>query len=37
MAQEQGFRLLALTIDDNQRHRIEIEAAKRIAEQHLQV
>lgn len=31
LAREQGFRLLALTIDYNQRHRIEIEAAGRIA------
>jgi 7-cyano-7-deazaguanine synthase len=32
LAREQGFELLALTIDYNQRHRIEIEAAARIAE-----
>jgi 7-cyano-7-deazaguanine synthase len=31
LAREQGFRLLALTIDYNQRHRVEIEAAGRIA------
>ena len=31
LAREQGFRLLALTIDYNQRHRIELEAARRIA------
>ena len=31
IARERGFRLLALTIDYNQRHRIEIEAARRIA------
>ena len=31
IAREQGFRLFALTIDYNQRHRIEIEAAIRIA------
>ncbi len=31
LAREQGFRLLALTIDYNQRHRIEIDAATRIA------
>jgi 7-cyano-7-deazaguanine synthase len=32
IARERGFRLLALTIDYNQRHRIELEAAARIAE-----
>ncbi|MFM9934758.1 MAG: 7-cyano-7-deazaguanine synthase QueC [Novosphingobium sp.] len=32
LAREQGFRLLALTIDYNQRHRIEIESARRIAQ-----
>ena len=31
LAREQGFRVLALTIDYNQRHRIEIEAARGIA------
>lgn len=31
IARERGFRLLALTIDYNQRHRIEIDAASRIA------
>ena len=31
IARERGFRLLALTIDYNQRHRIELEAAARIA------
>jgi 7-cyano-7-deazaguanine synthase len=30
-AREEGFRLFALTIDYNQRHRIELEAAGRIA------
>jgi len=30
-ARESGFRLLALTIDYNQRHRVEIDAARRIA------
>ncbi len=30
-AREQGFRLLALTIDYNQRHRVEIDSARRIA------
>jgi 7-cyano-7-deazaguanine synthase len=29
-AREQGFRLLALTVDYHQRHRIEIDAARRI-------
>ena len=33
LAREQGFRLLALTIDYNQRHRIELDAARRIARQ----
>jgi 7-cyano-7-deazaguanine synthase len=31
LAREEGFRLLALTIDYNQRHRIELDAAFRIA------
>ena len=31
IARERGFRLLALTIDYNQRHRIEVDAAIRIA------
>jgi len=31
LAREQGFEVLALTIDYNQRHRVEIEAARRIA------
>ncbi|NJC33033.1 7-cyano-7-deazaguanine synthase [Sphingomonas jejuensis] len=31
MAKEAGFRLLALTVDYNQRHRVEIAAAGRIA------
>jgi len=31
LAREKGFELLALTIDYNQRHRIELEAATRIA------
>jgi 7-cyano-7-deazaguanine synthase len=31
LARERGFRLIALTIDYNQRHRVEIEAARRIA------
>lgn len=30
-AREQGFEVLALTIDYNQRHRVEIDAARRIA------
>ena len=32
LAREQGFGVLALTVDYNQRHRVEIEAARRIAE-----
>jgi 7-cyano-7-deazaguanine synthase len=31
LAREAGFRLLALTVDYNQRHRIELESAARIA------
>lgn len=31
LARERGFRLLALTIDYNQRHRIELDSARRIA------
>ena len=31
MAREQGYSVLALTVDYNQRHRVELEAAKRIA------
>ena len=31
LAREQGFRILALTIDYNQRHRIELESAQTIA------
>ncbi|HVF83504.1 MAG TPA: 7-cyano-7-deazaguanine synthase QueC [Sphingomicrobium sp.] len=31
IAREDGFRVLALTIDYNQRHRVELEAARRIA------
>lgn len=31
IARERGYRLLALTIDYNQRHRVEIDAARRIA------
>lgn len=32
IAREQGFELAALTIDYNQRHRVELEAAKRVAD-----
>ncbi len=32
IARERGFKLLALTVDYNQRHRIEIEAAAKIAQ-----
>ena len=31
LAREAGFRVLALTIDYNQRHRVELEAARRIS------
>ena len=31
LAREQGFEVLALTVDYNQRHRVEIDAARRIA------
>lgn len=31
LARESGYRLLALTVDYNQRHRIELDAARRIA------
>ena len=31
LAREQGFRVLALTIDYSQRHRVEVESARRIA------
>jgi 7-cyano-7-deazaguanine synthase len=31
LARERGYRLFALTIDYNQRHRVEIDAARRIA------
>lgn len=31
LAREAGFRLIALTIDYNQRHRIELDAARKIA------
>jgi 7-cyano-7-deazaguanine synthase len=33
IAREQGFAVLALTVDYNQRHRIELEAARTIARQ----
>ena len=33
IAREQGFSVIALTIDYNQRHRVELEAAARIAAQ----
>ena len=32
LAQEQGFRILALTIDYNQRHRVELDSARAIAQ-----
>ena len=31
IAREQGYSVVALTIDYNQRHRVELEAARRIA------
>jgi len=31
IAREQGYSVIALTVDYNQRHRVELEAAKRIA------
>lgn len=31
LARERGYRILALTIDYNQRHRVELDAARRIA------
>jgi 7-cyano-7-deazaguanine synthase len=31
LARERGFRVVALTVDYNQRHRVEIESARRIA------
>jgi 7-cyano-7-deazaguanine synthase len=33
IAREQGFSVVALTVDYNQRHRVELEAARRIASQ----
>src|SRR6478735_8201630 len=33
LAREQGFEVIALTIDYNQRHRVELEAANKIAAQ----
>jgi len=33
MAREQGFSVIALTVDYNQRHRVELDAARRIASQ----
>ena len=33
IAREQGYSVVALTIDYNQRHRVELEAARRIADQ----
>jgi 7-cyano-7-deazaguanine synthase len=33
LARERGFGVIALTVDYNQRHRVELEAARRIAEQ----
>ncbi len=32
LAREQGFRLLALTVDYNQRHRVELQAAANVAQ-----
>jgi 7-cyano-7-deazaguanine synthase len=32
IARERGFRICALTVDYNQRHRVELEAARRIAD-----
>ncbi|MBW0007460.1 MAG: 7-cyano-7-deazaguanine synthase, partial [Sphingomonas sp.] len=31
MAREQGFSVIALTVDYNQRHRVELDAARKIA------
>ena len=33
IARERGYSVVALTVDYNQRHRVELEAARRIAEQ----
>src|SRR5690348_18235907 len=33
IARERGFSVVALTVDYNQRHRVELEAARKIAEQ----